>query len=177
MIILFNLYHTDHSRQGHHSCPPAFVRLAKLLMLLAHRERYTGVRSGMSSGDINQKQDLWGRQLSELPSMDDDQHLCRTEGQGRELPHEESTPLVDEEISDHLTEEQYDNILEMLKKVRLLLEETTANYARVETGASIQGLYRMLNSTNKTNEQPEQLEQQLAERQPEQLEQQLQGSP
>ena len=112
MIILFNLYHTGHSRLGHHSCPPTFVHLAKLLMILAHKKRYTGVRSGMSSGDISQKQDLWGRQLSELPSVDGDQQLCGTEGQGRELPHEESTPLVDEEISDYLTEEQYDNILE-----------------------------------------------------------------
>ena len=77
----------------------------------------------MTSGDISQKQELWRRQLLELPSMDDDQQLCGTEGQVQELSHEELTPLVDEEISDHLTEKQYDNILEMLRKVQLLLEK------------------------------------------------------
>jgi hypothetical protein len=63
-----------------------------------------------------------------------------------------------------LTEKQYDNILEKLTKVQLLLEETTANFARqIETGASIQGLYGSAEyPLNKTSEQ-------LAERQPEQL--------
>ena len=192
MIILFDLYHTGHLQQGHHSCPPAVARLAKLLMSLvitAHTKRYTGVRSGMSSGDISQKQELWGRQVSELPSMDDDQQLCGTEGQVQELSHEELTPLLDEEISDHLTENQYANILEVLRKVQLLLEETTASYARelVETGPGIQGLYVMSNSVefpaNKTYEQLEEMQpkegqheqlevqpEQLAEGQHEQLE-------
>ena len=40
-----------------------------------------------------------------------------TEGQVQELSHEELTPLLDEEISDHLTENQYDNILEMFGEV------------------------------------------------------------
>ena len=46
-----------------------------------------------------------------------------------------------------MIKEQYDNILEMLRKVLLLLKETTANYAGqiVETGAEIQGLYRVSN--------------------------------
>ena len=70
----------------------------------------------MSLGDISQKQELWERQLSELPSMDDDQQLRGTEGQVQELYHEEITPLLDEEISDHLTENRYANILEMLRK-------------------------------------------------------------
>ena len=65
----------------------------------------------MSSGDTSQKQELWGRQLSELPSMDEDQQLCGTEGQVQELSHEELTPLLDEEISDRLTENLYGNIL------------------------------------------------------------------
>ena len=126
----------------------------------------------MSSGGISQKQ-LWGRQLSELPSMDEDQQLRGTEGQVQELSHEELTPLLDEEISDHLTENQYANILEMLRKVQLLLEKTTGSYARelVETGAGIQGLSVMSNSVgfpaNKTNEK---LKEQLEEMQPEQME-------
>ena len=70
-----------------------------------------------------------------------------------------------------MTGEQYSNILDMLRKVRLLLEETRARQI-VDTGASIQGLDRMSNSaehpTNKTNER-------LEERHPEQL-QTLAGS-
>ena len=64
--------------------------------------------------------------------MDDDQQLCGTEGQVQELPYEESLQIGEdpETQSDCLTEKQYDNILEMLGKIRLLLEETTANYAR-----------------------------------------------
>ena len=69
----------------------------------------------MSSGVISQKQDLSERQLSELPSMNDDQQLCGTEGQVLEISHEESVQ-VDKDTSDDLTEEQYDRILEMLWK-------------------------------------------------------------
>ena len=47
----------------------------------------------------------------------------------QELPHEELLQVDEETQSDYLTEEQYDNILEMLGKVRLLPEEITANYA------------------------------------------------
>ena len=68
------------------------------------------------------------RQLPELLSKDDDQQLHGTEGQVQELPHEESLQVDKETQCDCLTEEQYDNILEMLGKVRLLLEGTTFNY-------------------------------------------------
>jgi hypothetical protein len=124
-----------------------------LLVNTTHEKRYTGVRSGMSSGAISQSRYLWGRQMLELPSKDDDQQLCGTEGQGQELPHDESTSLVDEETSDHLTEEQYNNILEMLTKVRVVLE--TANYARqmIETGASIQRIQNTLQNTLRTKQQ------------------------
>ena len=40
---LIQSIHTGHLRQGHHSCPPTFVHLAKLLMSLvitAHQKRY-----------------------------------------------------------------------------------------------------------------------------------------
>ena len=43
----------------------------------------------MSSGTISQKWDLMEKQLSVLLSMDDEQQLCVTEGQVKELPHEE----------------------------------------------------------------------------------------
>ena len=66
--------------------------------------------------------------LLELLSKDDDQELRGTEGQVQELPHEELLQVDEVTLSDYLTEEQYDNILEMLGKVRLLLEEITANY-------------------------------------------------
>ena len=122
----------------------------------------------MSSGVISQKQDLLERQLSELLSKDEDQWLRGTEGQVQELPHEESVE-VDKETSGDLTEEQYDHILEMLGKVQLLLEETTANYAR-QTRASIQEPVGVSNSTSSWEYVLPETTEQLAERQPEQLE-------
>ena len=103
----------------------------------------------MSSGAISQKRDLLERQLSELLSKDDDQQLRGTEGQVQELPHEELLQVDEVTQSDYLIEEQYDNILEMLGKVRLLLEEITANYARrtVEIGSTHE-LFGMSNSTS-----------------------------
>ena len=56
----------------------------------------------------------------------------------QELPHEELLQVDKVTLSDYLTEEEYDNILEILGKVRLLLEEITANYARwtIEIGST-----------------------------------------
>ena len=125
----------------------ATVTPVACLKVNPYEKRYIGVRSGMALGVSCQKQNLIERQLPKLLSLEEHQpHM--TEGQLMELPQEELLEQVEnvpeeqkeaEEPPDELTEEQYSVLLEMVVRVRLLLEETNAMYARQikETKASI----------------------------------------